>query len=854
MLAYDFIGIVGMGLQDRKDVCVVRSVAERDRDVASPVAVARSTQGHAFGFRQVLRLAPAEELDQLRLVEAVSRNEVRFRAHLRVAVPGAYQLAVVAAEDAIAHQRTQFERYGTVMLDGQVGDAAACIELIGTNEGVRRADIEAGPAAAAVIARRFAFVRRQRQIGVNLAEQEAGPGLAVEQQRVLADPAEPGVARHRTLQRRCTVGEHTVSVRSDLFFDAGAQALEPAAQELVIIAAQCVAGDVGTPAVGKQRPGVVNGRPAIHPYADDADGPLVQGVRPSSLLGIARHVLHAGMMAGGQPAAQVDQIFVQGQAGNAGIGESEFQRPFADAAGEVGAQDGVIQGRMIQGRPILDPMNAERNGYARRLYGAAQVREMDRRTIEDGGIPAYTLMQRAAAVSFRALQERWPQARHIAVLCGAGSNGGDGFEIARLARVAGLDVDVWQFGISPAGTIGARARDAWLVDGGLIDRWPEHGTDLRGAEVIVDAIFGTGLSRPPPAEIGGAIRAIAEARAGGCGVMAVDMPSGVMADTGCAPGEAIVADVTVTFIGNKLGLFSGCGPEHCGKVVFDPIGVDISRFEDIEPQAFLMEAADLREVLPQRQRQAHKGDHGHVLIIGGDHGMAGAALLAARGAQRAGAGLVTVATRAAHAGALTAAQPEIMFRPVETVEDLKPLLARASVIAIGPGLGQNEWGVQLWREVRQHPALIVDADALNLLAREPQRNEFWVLTPHPGEAARLLGTDSRGVQADRVESVKALHSRFGGTAVLKGAGTLVSGDGHVRLCHYGNPGMAVGGTGDVLCGIIAGLRAQGFGAHEAAATGVLVHALAGDRAAVAGERGLSPIDLLAEVRPVVNPA
>lgn len=478
---------------------------------------------------------------------------------------------------------------------------------------------------------------------------------------------------------------------------------------------------------------------------------------------------------------------------------------------------------------------------------------MDRRTIEEGGVPGYTLMQRAAAVSFRALQERWPGARHVAVLCGAGSNGGDGFEIARLARAAGLEVDVWQFGISPAGTIGARARDAWLVDGGLIDRWPEHGADLNGVDVIVDAIFGTGLSRPPPADVGMAIRSVALARASGSGVMAVDIPSGVMADTGCTPGDAIVADVTVTFIGNKLGLFSGCGPEHCGRVVFDPIGADITRFEDIEPQAILMDPGDLRDALPRRPRQAHKGDHGHVLIIGGDHGMAGAALLAARGAQRAGAGLVTVATRASHAGALTAAQPEIMFRPVESVEDLKPLIARASVIVVGPGLGQAEWGAQLWREVRQHPALIVDADALNLLAREPGRNEFWVLTPHPGEAVRLLGTDSRSLQADRVGSVKALHARFGGVAVLKGSGTLVSGGTQVGLCPYGNPGMAVGGMGDVLSGIIAALRAQGLGAGEAAAHGALVHALAGDRAAASGERGLSPLDLLAEVRPVVNP-
>jgi NAD(P)H-hydrate epimerase len=493
------------------------------------------------------------------------------------------------------------------------------------------------------------------------------------------------------------------------------------------------------------------------------------------------------------------------------------------------------------------------NEFQRRLYVAAQVREMDRRAIDDAGIPGYTLMQRAAAATFRVLGDRWPHARTIGVLCGSGNNGGDGFEIARLARAAGLSVRVWQFGMPAATGDAARARQAWFADGGTVAVWPDESGALAHVDVVVDAIFGTGLSRPPAADVMEAIAAVASARAAGSGVLAVDIPSGLAADSGAVLGAAMTADVTVTFIGNKIGLHLGEGPERCGSIVFDGLGAPMERFADLQPRARLMSDRDLDAVLPPRRRSSHKGDNGHVLIVGGDHGMAGAVLLAARGAMRAGAGLVTVATRAEHTAALTAAQPEIMFRAVSRAEDLAPLLARADVVAIGPGLGQAEWGRSLWAAASGFERLVVDADALNLLAQAPLRNDGWVLTPHPGEAARLLGSDGRAVQADRIAAVCSLRERFGGVAVLKGAGTLVAGA-TPALCRYGNPGMGVGGMGDVLCGIIAGLRAQGLDAETAACAGVLAHARAGDRAALGGERGMMASDLLAELRGVVNPA
>ncbi|HEU0197968.1 MAG TPA: NAD(P)H-hydrate dehydratase, partial [Nevskiaceae bacterium] len=243
-----------------------------------------------------------------------------------------------------------------------------------------------------------------------------------------------------------------------------------------------------------------------------------------------------------------------------------------------------------------------------------------------------------------------------------------------------------------------------------------------------------------------------------------------------------------------------------------------------------------------------------VLIVGGDYGMAGAVLMAARAALRAGAGMVTVATRAEHARTLVAAQPEVMFRPVDKQEDLVPLLERADVVAIGPGLGQAAWGRKLWEAAAERPHLVVDADALNLLAQVPRRQGEWILTPHPGEAARLLGCSTHDIQADRLAAVRRLAERYGGYPVLKGAGTLVWQGTEVALCPFGNPGMGTGGMGDALTGIVAACLAQGLTPADAAVAGVLVHALAGDAAArTGGERGLLPTDLIDQLRQVVNP-
>ena len=488
------------------------------------------------------------------------------------------------------------------------------------------------------------------------------------------------------------------------------------------------------------------------------------------------------------------------------------------------------------------------NAKSRKLYSASQIRELDRAAM-DGGIAGRTLMQRAALAVWQALQRAQPKVKRVDIVCGAGNNGGDGYELARLAYGIGRDVRVWQVGELKTEDA-LLARSTWLKAGGTVQ--PLQADSLLKAEVVVDALLGVGSSRELSGDWAFAVGAINQAREHGAWVLAVDVPSGLDVTTGRIWGSAVCADMTVTFIGQKVGLYTGAGVDCAGEIILDTLNIPEKNYEEISPLASLQEDSDLSAWLPRRSRNSHKGVHGHVLIIGGDSGMSGAALLAGQGALRSGAGLVSLATRGSHAVVLTPAQPELMCRRVEHIDELTPLVNEASVIAIGPGLGQEAWGRGLFaRALVANLPLVVDADALNLLAATSLKRDNWVLTPHPGEAARMLGVTVQEIQNDRPAAIDALQERYGGTVVLKGAGTLIQGQ-KLSLCPYGNPGMAVGGMGDVLTGVIAACIAQGLPLEQAANAGVLAHALAGDRAAEKGMRGLLPTDLLAELRTVVN--
>lgn len=485
------------------------------------------------------------------------------------------------------------------------------------------------------------------------------------------------------------------------------------------------------------------------------------------------------------------------------------------------------------------------------VHTAAQVRALDRHAIDDLQIPSYTLMTRAGEAALGALRSCWPSAQRIAVVCGPGNNGGDGYVLARLAREQRLEVVA--VGLhEPARLQGdaRRAYDDFLAAGGTVGSW--HADCLRGMDVIVDAIFGVGLSRPVD---GVAAEAIAAINHSDARVLALDIPSGLHADTGEILGDAVRAERTVTFLGLKLGFYLGEGPNCVGVVMFDALELPAQALAYVEATALRIDEPEVAELLPPRRRTAHKGQQGSVLVIGGNIGMPGAARMAGEAALRAGAGLVTIATRNENVAAIVGARPELMCRGVNSAEELTALIARADVLALGPGLGQDEWAQTMFETaLAKDRRVVVDADALSLLAQSPRKNAHWILTPHPGEAARLIGKTTAEVQHDRLGAAREIAARYGGTVVLKGAGTLVLGDeGLPAICDRGNPGMASAGMGDVLTGVIAGIVAQKAELAAAARVGVLVHALAGDMAARRGERGLLATDLLAYLPTCVNP-
>lgn len=491
------------------------------------------------------------------------------------------------------------------------------------------------------------------------------------------------------------------------------------------------------------------------------------------------------------------------------------------------------------------------------LYRAEAVREIDRIAIHEAGIDGFELMSRAGGAAFDALRDRWPEARHLSIFCGTGNNGGDGYVMAALAEKAGLEAHCIQVG------------DSDKIQGDALTAW-QHAKDAGAsfeafapgfnctADVVVDALLGTGLSGAAKGAQAEAIQVINDS---GCPVLAVDIPSGLCADTGTCLGATVKAQVTVTFIGMKQGLLTGQAPDQVGELLFAGLEVPQSVLARVQASATLLNAGHVAHWLPPRSRLAHKGQNGHVLIIGGDAGMGGAAAMAAEAAGRVGAGLISVLTRPQHIAPILARRPECMVAAVDEGEDIRHWLERVDVVVAGPGIGQQPWGQSLLRQVLDCDCpLVLDADGLNLLAGWWQSGEKvvhrapWVLTPHPGEATRLLGITTQALMADRFDSVQALQQKYGAAVVLKGAGSLVaSAEGRLWVSHSGNPGMASGGMGDVLSGVIGGLIAQGLSPSDAAACGVWVHGAAGDRATEqSGQRGLLASDLMPHLRRLVN--
>ncbi len=486
------------------------------------------------------------------------------------------------------------------------------------------------------------------------------------------------------------------------------------------------------------------------------------------------------------------------------------------------------------------------------LYTAAQVRELDRIAIEEEGVPGIVLMKRAGRAAFDLIQQHWPAAP-LTIFCGTGNNGGDGFIVAALAAQQHIPVRLWLVGDSrKISGDAALARDFAREAG--INGAPYEGQSV-DAGVVVDGLLGTGFSgllREPFRE------AVAEINRCAMPVLALDVPSGLDSDTGYVEDDAVRAVCTISFIGLKRGVFTGAGPDHAGAVHFDDLAVPPSTFEYPVATVRRFRYSAVAKLLKPRRAAAHKGDSGHVLVAGGDLSMGGAVLLAATAAARCGAGLISCITRPEHVAGILAARPELMVRGLDDGDIPAGLFAGASVLAIGPGLGRNDWGADLLRAAAKRDLpMVVDADALNLIATgvlgDQSQRPNWVLTPHPGEAARLLGVSNDEVNRDRFAAATELQQRYGGVVVLKGAGTLIcDGAAHTLIADYAEPALASGGTGDVLTGIIAALIAQRLSPLQAARLAVCVHAEAAALAGRQGVRGVLAGDVINALRSFVN--
>lgn len=457
-------------------------------------------------------------------------------------------------------------------------------------------------------------------------------------------------------------------------------------------------------------------------------------------------------------------------------------------------------------------------------------------------------MRKAGEQAFELFAALWPQLRSPAVFCGPGNNGGDGYVFARAAKRSSLAPAVIMLQ-EPSTPDAIRARQEYLDSGGhCVDAESAESGDIE-RDSVVDAIFGIGLKRPPQGKWLAAIESINSAP---LPVLSLDVPSGLDADTGMALEVAVKADHTITFICRKLGLVTGQGKEFCGGLTVASLDVPDSAFDHAGAIGRIVNEAELSAIMPKRSADAHKGSAGRVTIVGGNSTMEGAALMSALACYRAGAGLVSVAMPSRNAAMLTC--PEARIFGIEDHVSYRESVPEADVVAIGPGLGTDSWAQDLWSALKTSDVpMIVDADALNLLAQEPSARNDWVLTPHPGEAARLLQASTSDVQADRRAAASEIASRYGGVCVLKGSGSLIVSSERLRVCDRGNSGMATGGMGDILTGVISALRAQGMSAFDAAQAGVWMHARAGDASAErCGPIGMMATDLLPEIRSVVN--
>jgi len=499
------------------------------------------------------------------------------------------------------------------------------------------------------------------------------------------------------------------------------------------------------------------------------------------------------------------------------------------------------------------------------LFESNEIKNIEQLSAESRNIELYQLMELAGQAAWQSIETSWPKVNKITVVCGSGNNAGDGFVLARIAAHYGKVVQVLLVDVKaePKGDA-LLAYQAMVTEGIKTSHF--HPELLKEQHLIVDAILGTGIKGALKENVQQVIESIndlldlQQELDNPVELLSLDIPSGLESNTGYVNPIAIRATQTLTFIALKSGMVTGDARAYCGVIDVATLGVTKDSLQQFRAQAWIDDADALINSLPQRSSVSHKGDHGHLLLIGGDYGFGGAILMSAMAAGRCGAGMLTILTRDAHVAPILTQCPEAMIRSVTGAGDpaLMNILQNIDAVVIGPGLGQESWAKGLLEVIcATDLPLLLDADALNILAANKNPEKYkktnWIITPHPGEAGRLLNIETSQIQQNRYQAVHLLQKKYSAVTVLKGAGTLIADyENNITVCNEGNAGMASAGMGDILSGIIGTLLAQGIEASLAARIGVALHARAGDLAAMNGQKGLMATDLISPLRMLIN--
>ena len=497
-----------------------------------------------------------------------------------------------------------------------------------------------------------------------------------------------------------------------------------------------------------------------------------------------------------------------------------------------------------------------------KLYTAKETKKIDNLAIKEKEISGYSLMQKAAEFALDVILKEFGPLEELVIFCAKGKNSGDGFLLGSLAKEFGLNVTIVTCcpskeikGVSSKAFKEMKASKARIISINSIGK-----LKVSRKAVIVDALIGTGIKGNLRKNIKDSILALNRLGTK-LPVVSLDIASGVNPDTGKVEDICVYADITTTFVAQKRGCFTSIGKKVSGEVMYSDLEIPKQLFSKVTSTSSIINFEENLDKVVYREQDAHKGNFGHVLVVGGDRGLGGAGLMASKAAVYSGAGLTSLVTRPEHVNASLVSCPEVMVKGVNSGQDLEEHLIKPTVIAIGPGLGQTAWSEQMiqrvfWEAEKRDVVVIMDADALNLLPKLKLSSKLprrLVLTPHPGEAATLLNTNVETIESDRFAYAAKIQKKFNATVVLKGSGTVIcykkNGIQQWGVCNAGNPGMASGGMGDVLTGIIAGMSAQGLTPKEACEVGVDLHAKAADQASFdLGEVGLTPSDVIEELR------